>query len=67
VKNPTPSEPPFTKDDLWSIERWDYTYYFLEALNGEDSIENIRNNLRSLIGTKWDSRSASDESAETEA
>ena len=73
MTSPTPSEPqlteddlgaapapPFTRDDLYAIQ-WDYTYYFLQILNGEYPVEDARADLRSLIGTKWDNRSVPEE------
>ena len=45
----------FTEEDLdncWTA----YKDYFLEVLNGEYPLEEAREDLRSLIGTKWDAR-----------
>ena len=69
MTNPTPSEPqlteddldaapapPFTEDDLYAVQ-WPYTHYFVQILNGEYPLEEARADLRSLIGTEWDTRS----------
>lgn len=45
----------FTKDDL--LNCWDYALdYFVDVLNSEYSLESAREDLRSLIGSKWDGR-----------
>jgi hypothetical protein len=46
----------FTEDDLDNC--WPhFKYYFLEILNGEYSLEDARNDLKGLVGSKWDIRS----------
>lgn len=45
----------FTQDDIENC--WVYhKEYLLEILNGEYSVEDAREDLRSLVGTKYDSR-----------
>lgn len=44
----------FTEEDL---EIWiDYKYYFVKILNGTYDLNEAREDLRSLIGSKYDSR-----------
>lgn len=45
----------FTEEDLDAVWGY-YKDYFLEVLNGEYAIEDARNDLLSLIGSKWDQR-----------
>lgn len=45
----------FTKDDVVSC--WKYHLeYLTEILNGEYDLDTAREDLLSLIGTKWDDR-----------
>lgn len=45
----------FTEEDFDAV--WQYhKQYFLEVLNGEMSVEEARENLRSLIGSEFDPR-----------
>lgn len=45
----------FTEEDLEAC--WDYHIkYLLDLLNGDYLLEEAREDLKSLIGTKWDSR-----------
>lgn len=45
----------FTMDDIESC--WPYALdYFLQVLNGEYTVEDSRNDLKSLIGSKYDPR-----------
>jgi len=54
------TETKFTEDDLDCCWTHFYKGYFLEVLNGEYPLENAREDLRGLIGSKWDSRIDSD-------
>jgi hypothetical protein len=54
-------EPLFTEDDFYACS-WNYTAYFLEVLNGEYDLEDARNDLRGLIGSKYDSRIQNEQS-----
>ena len=48
-------EEPFTEEDLdncWSH----YKSYLIDILNGEYDLDTAREDLRSLIGTKFDKR-----------
>lgn len=45
----------FTEEDLdacWAYQK----SYLVEILNGEYSVEDAREDLESLIGSKWDNR-----------
>lgn len=45
----------FTKEDLDAC--WDYyKQYLIDILNGDYKVEDAREDLLSLIGSKWDSR-----------
>lgn len=45
----------YTEEDFDAV--WHYhATYFLQALNGEDTIENLRECLDGLIGSKYDPR-----------
>lgn len=59
-------QPEFTEDDLDAV--WSHhKNYFVQVLNGEYSLEDARADLRGLIGSKWDDRSAPNESEKTGA
>lgn len=49
------SDPKITEDDLTLWGRH-INSYFVEILNGEYTVETAREDLRSLIGSKWDTR-----------
>lgn len=44
-----------TEEDFKSCN-WDSTYYFLEILNGRMELQDAIDGIRSLIGSKYDSR-----------
>ncbi len=45
----------FTKEDVESC--WEHAdSYLVEILNGDYKLEDARDDLRSLIGSKWDPR-----------
>lgn len=48
-------EPLFTIDDFYATD-WDFKSYFIDVLNGEMELQDAREGLRSLIGSKYDSR-----------
>lgn len=49
----------FTVDDVNAC--WEYGLeYLVDILNGDYNIEDAREDLESLIGTKWDKRNESD-------
>ena len=53
----------FTEEDLDSC--WPhYKAYFIEILNGEYMVERTREDLRSLIGSKYDLRTQEGENNE---
>lgn len=55
IKQEDPQAPKFSKEDIEAC--WMYAEdYFLQVLNGEYPLEAAREDLRSLIGSKWDSR-----------
>ena len=56
-------QPQFTEDDLDAVWRA-HKNYFVQVLNGEYPLEDAREDLRGLIGSKWDHRSEPNESVE---
>ena len=45
----------FTEEDIDNCWPY-YKSYFLQILNGEYSVEDARDDLKSLIGSQWDER-----------
>jgi hypothetical protein len=48
-------EKPFTEDDLDACWSW-YKSYLVDILNGDYDLETAREDLRGLIGSKFDQR-----------
>lgn len=46
----------FTEEDIDAVNWIFHKQYLLEILNGEVTVEEVRENLRSLIGSKYDER-----------
>jgi len=50
----------FTEEDIDNCWPY-YKSYFLYILNGEYSVEDARDDLKSLIGSQWDEREIDNE------
>jgi len=56
------SDSPFTEDDLDACWTY-YKVYLLEILNGTYSLDEAREDLASLRGSKWDKRTNYDKTS----
>jgi hypothetical protein len=57
-------EKPFTEEDLDACWSW-YKSYLIDILNGDYDIETAREDLRGLIGSKFDKRFTEELTIET--
>ena len=46
----------FTEEDIDACDWHYHKAYFIQVLNGESTVEEMRENLRSLIGSQFDKR-----------
>ena len=50
----------FTREDVYACWGQWFESYFLDIMNGKYDIEDARNDLKSLVGSKYDIRTLSD-------